>query len=156
MSELAGRVRERLGERSDDAVDPRPLDVRLADRAMRMLLQGRLEAGRWLRPVATVVPARPRTTAVVRHQAASGLDSVVGPRHEHHRVDMLDRVLLGAMDGTRDLAGLIAEVDAARADGRLEISAGDAPLTDSAALHELVTQKLALLGRAGLILEDAT
>ena len=143
----------------DDAVDTvaarlgRPADATLADevtaRAMRILLQGRLDAGRWRRPVTGTVPPRPTTTRLARHQAAAGQSTVVTARHEHRSVDALDRVLLAALDGSRDVDALVAVVRAADVDGT---GTGE----DMAALHALVVERLAALAASGLVLaEDA-
>lgn len=142
-----------IAEHLDRAADAELVDDVCA-RAMRILLQGRLDAGRWQRPIAVRLPERPRTTATVRHQAAAGETSVVGPRHEHRSVDPLDRVLLVAMDGQRDADGLAAAVMAARADGTLEIGHGEDTELEPGALRPLVTNRLAALTASGLVLAD--
>jgi SAM-dependent methyltransferase len=61
-------------------------------------------------PLTTTPGERPRTTALVRHQAASG-DAVTNLRHTTVRIeDDLGRRLLTLLDGTRDRAALIAEL----------------------------------------------
>lgn len=134
----------------------RDADAELVDdvcaRAMRILLQGRLDAGRWQRPVATTVPERPRTTRTVRMQADAGETSVVGPRHEHRSVDPLDRALLVAMDGTRDLDGLVAAVVDAGDAGTLAIGHGGSATPDPDALRPLVADRLTALVASGLLL----
>jgi SAM-dependent methyltransferase len=146
--DIVTAVAQRLGRDADaELVD----DV--CARSMRILLQGRLDAGRWRRPTVQVPPERPRTTAVVRMQALAGETTVVGPRHEHRSVDPLDRVLLAAMDGTRDLDVLIAAVISAQASGTLSIGhGGDGPL-GADALQPLVADRVATLCASGLVLD---
>ena len=138
----------------------READAELVDdvcaRAMRILLQGRLDAGRWQRPIATAEPDRPRTTATVRRQAEAGETSVVGPRHEHRSVDPLDRVLLVAMDGSSDLDGLVAAVVAAQEAGTLAIGHGEGTTLDLTALRPLVVDRVAALVASGLVLLDVS
>lgn len=149
--ELVTAVAAHLGREADaELVD----DV--CARAMRILLQGRLDAGRWQRPIVTAAPARPRTTATVRRQAEAGETSVVGPRHEHRSVDPLDRVLLAAMDGSSDLDGLVAAVVAAQEAGTLAIGHGEGTTLDLAALRPLVVDRVAALVASGLVLRDVS
>jgi len=122
-------------------------------RAMRILVQGRLDAGRWQRPVTAGVPQRPTTTRLVRHQVAQGLTSVVTARQEHRSVDPLDRVLLAAMDGTRDVPELARAVLDARDEGTLALESADGPVDDPQALTRLITDRLRQLAASGLVLD---
>jgi len=157
-TELASAVGAQLG---------RPMDEGLVGdvcaRAMRLLLQGRLQAGRWRRPTASQAPPRPTTTAVVRNQAGVGEQAVVGPRHEQQAVGLLDAALLAAMDGTRDVDGLASVVIEAQRQGTLSIGTGDAAgsdgpdgtadiVTDATLLRALVEERVAALAARGLIL----
>ncbi len=123
-------------------------------RAMRILVQGRLDAGRWQRPVVAIAPERPATTRLVRHQAGAGLSSVVNARQEHRSVDALDRVLLAAMDGTLDRSGLARAVLAARDAGVLSLEASDGPVDDPEALATLVDDRLRSFAASGLLLDQ--
>jgi SAM-dependent methyltransferase len=123
-------------------------------RAMRILVQGRLDAGRWQRPVVRVAPDHPTTTRLVRHQAGAGLESVVTARHEHRSVDTLDRVLLAAMDGTRDRTALAQAVLDARDAGVLSLEANDGPVDAPNVLATLVEDRLAALAASGLVLVE--
>jgi methyltransferase-like protein len=122
-------------------------------RAMRILLQGRLDAGRWRRPITGTVPALPSTTRLVRHQVAQGSVSVVNARQEHRSVDALDRVLLGAMDGTRDATALAVAVLEARDVGALTLETADGPVEDPVMLTQLIGDRLDALAAAALVLE---
>jgi len=141
VARLTGR--DDLGALSDE----------VTARAMRILVQGRLDAGRWQRPVVGTPPERPSTTRLVRHQVGSGLASVVNARQEHRSVDALDRVLLGAMDGSRDLAGLSQAVLAARDAGMLALETNDGPADDPAVLTTLVTDRVTALAASGLVID---
>lgn len=134
------------------ATDDTELTDAVTARAMRVLVQGRLDAGRWQRPVTDTLPERPTTTRLVRHQAAAGLDSVVTARQEHRSVDALDRALLAAMDGTRDVDGMVAAVLEARDAGLLDVEVAEGTVDEAAALRPLVTDRLALLAASGLVL----
>jgi methyltransferase-like protein len=137
-----------------DASDPADtLTDEVTARAMRILVQGRLDAGRWQRPVTAVVPQRPTTTRLVRHQIAQGLTSVVNARQEHRSVDPLDRVLLAAMDGSRDAAGLARAVLAARDVGTLSLESPEGAVEDPAALTTLVADRLRQLAASALVLD---
>lgn len=137
-----------------DASDPADtLTDEVTARAMRILVQGRLDAGRWQRPVTAVVPQRPTTTRLVRHQIAQGLTSVVNARQEHRSIDPLDRVLLTAMDGTQDAAGLARAVLAARDVGTLSLESADGAVEDPAALTTLVADRLQQLAASALVLD---
>jgi len=136
-----------------DLTDLTELTDEVSARAMRILMQGRLDAGRWQRPVTGTVPEHPMTTRLVRHQAAEGLPSVVNARQEHRSVDPLDRVLLTAMDGTRDRAALARAVLDASEAGMLSLEASDGPVEDPAALATLVEDRLATLAASGLVLD---
>jgi len=137
-----------------DASDPADtLTDEVTARAMRILVQGRLDAGRWQRPVTAVVPQHPTTTRLVRHQIAQGLTSVVNARQEHRSVDPLDRVLLTAMDGTQDAAGLARAVLAARDAGTLSLESADGAVEDPAALTTLVADRLQHLAASALVLD---
>jgi methyltransferase-like protein len=140
----------RLTGRDDDT-----LTDEVTARAMRILVQGRLDAGRWRRPVVGTPPERPTTSRLVRHQVAAGLSSVVNARQEHRSVDALDRVLLGAMDGTRDANALAQAVLDARDAGVLSLEASDGPVDDASALATLVADRLATLAASGLVLDPA-
>jgi len=133
--------------------DHEALTDEVTARAMRILVQGRLDAGRWQRPVVGTAPARPTTTRLVRHQASAGLGSVVNARQEHRSVDELDRVLLAAMDGTRDRTGLAQAVLGARDAGLISVDAGDSRVDDPAVLAVLVDDRLTLLAASGLVLD---
>ncbi len=150
MREVVADVAHDLGRVADDELVD---DV--CARAMRIVLQGRLEAGGWRRPVTADVPVRPATTAVVRMQANAGATTVVGPRHEHRSVDPLDRALLAVMDGTLDRDGLIAHLIAAREAGLVAIASGDGGGPDPAALRPLVEERLRALAASGLLLSPS-
>jgi len=139
----------RLTGREHDAA----LTDEVTARAMRILVQGRLDAGRWQRPVLAATPERPRTTKLVRHQVGSGLGSVVNARQEHRSVDPLDRVLLAAMDGTRDVAGLARAVLEARDAGVLGLEAPSGPVDTPETLTTLVSDRLATLAASGLVID---
>jgi SAM-dependent methyltransferase len=147
MRDVIGDVAHGLGRADDDE-----LVEDVCARAMRILLQGRLEVGGWRRPVAADVPDRPATTAVVRMQASAGETTVVGPRHEHRSVDPLDRALLAVMDGTLDREGLVAHLIAARSAGLVAIAHGDGSDPDPSALRPLVEERLRALAASGLLL----
>lgn len=146
--EIVTAIAQRLGRDADEEL----LDDVCA-RSMRILLQGRLDAGRWRRPTLRVPPQWPETTAVVRMQAFAGETTVVGPRHEHRSVDPLDRVLLAAMDGTNDLDALLEAVLAAQASGELAIGLGADETLSPDALRPLVADRVATLCTSGLVLD---
>jgi hypothetical protein len=155
-TEVASAVGARLGRAADERL--------LGDvcaRAMRLLLQGRLQAGRWRRPTASTAPERPSTTSVVRGQARAGAQSVVGPRHEQRAIDPLDAALLAAMDGTLDLDGLVAVTIEAQRLGTITIGTGGSDsggdidgdvVTDATLLRALVEERVTTLAALGLIL----
>ena len=140
----------RITGRDDDA-----LVDEVTARAMRILVQGRLDAGRWQRPVVGAAPERPMTSRLVRHQVAAGLSSVVNARQEHRSVDPLDRVLLAAMDGKHDATGLAQAVLDARDAGVLSLESNDGPVDDVASLAKLVADRSATLAASGLVLDPA-
>lgn len=146
--EIVTAIAQRLGRDADEEL----LDDVCA-RSMRILLQGRLDAGRWRRPTLRVPPQWPETTAVVRMQAFAGETTVVGPRHEHRSIDALDRVLLVAMDGTNDLDALLEAVLAAQASGELAIGLGADETLSPDALRPLVADRVATLCTSGLVLD---
>jgi methyltransferase-like protein len=146
-SDAVAHVAQLTGRDDDTLTDE------VTARAMRILVQGRLDAGRWKRPVVGTPPERPTTSRLVRHQVTAGLSSVVNARQEHRSVDALDRVLLGAMDGTRDANALAQAVLEARDAGVLSLESSDGPVDDAAALATLVADRLATLAASGLVLD---
>ena len=155
LTATMARILDRADETDGaDASEPSgTLTDEVTARAMRILVQGRLDAGRWQRPVTAVVPQRPTTTRLVRHQVAQGLTSVVTARQEHRSVDPLDRVLLAAMDGTRDVPELARAVLDARDEGTLALESADGPVDDPQALTRLITDRLRQLAASGLVLD---
>jgi len=149
VAALVAEVARILG-RADDADD---LTDEVTARAMRILVQGRLDAGRWQRPVVAIPPERPATTRLVRHQLAQGLTSVVNARQEHRSVDALDVALLTAMDGTCDTDGLARAVLTAQAEGTLTLESAGGPVTDPSALSVLIGDRLQQLAASALVLD---
>lgn len=147
VTDVATVVAERLGIAPDIAVAER-----VADTALDLMLNSRIDAGFWMRPAAIELPDRPVAPRVARWQAFDGRWSITTVRHENLSADTMDRVLLVAMDGTRDLDGLVAAVVAAVESGQVNVTYNDAPLTDPALLGELITVKLQRFLREGLVM----
>lgn len=105
-------------------------------------------------PVYVGLPGpRPRTTALVRLQAARGRVGCVNLRHESVEVDDLDRALLGRMDGERDVDDLVAGVLADIQAGAYELQRqDDQPITDAAEVRDIVEQRLRRLARSGFLI----
>ncbi len=162
LDALAQEVRARAG---DGAGDPTTLDDRVAEQVLEMFADDHVE----LRPrqlgVAAEVSARPRASALARRQVDAALRAAVtdanvvvtNARHEPHELDRLDRELVRAADGERDLAGLIEALAAAIEAGRLEVTKDGAPMTDRAELREVfervVPGRLRALMRRSLLVE---
>jgi SAM-dependent methyltransferase len=147
LAPLVAGVAHRLGTSPDAALRERVLE-HLDD----MLNVGRLEAGRWARPVAITVPERPQALRWARRQASQGHGEATNLHHETVVLDKLDRVLVEAMDGSRDEAALVAVLAEALQAGRLQITLNGAPLTDPGAMTELVAVKLRQLVKKALVL----
>lgn len=150
LDALTAAVLDRLRDRAEvAAAEPEAVHAVVLD----LVLRGELTAGWWPPPVAAVLPERPTTSRLVRWQALRGGPLVATPAHAAQRVDQLDRVLLAAMDGHTDRAGLEAAVTAAEQRGRLTLTVDDVALTDDDVRRELLDTKLAGLLDAGLVLE---
>ncbi len=147
--EIEAETAQRLGIELDAA-----LAERVRSLLFDLLMHGRLLAGRWQRPIAHTVPARPMAAAVARAQCArADFDfAVTTLRHDSRGIDKLDRALLLGMDGTRDREGLVAFVAQAIAEGQLSLTYEDAPLTGGPLLAELVDLKLQDLRRRALVM----
>lgn len=153
LDTLTAAVTDHLRDRAEVAV-PEPAAVHAV--VLDLVLRGELVAGWSPPPVTAVLPERPTASRLVRWQALQGEPLVTTPAHGVQRVDQLDRVLLAAMDGRTDRAGLEAAVATAEQQGRLMLTIDDAPLSDGAIREELLDTKLAGLLDAGLVLDLTT
>lgn len=91
--------------------------------------------------VSTVAPPRPRVSALARLEAAQG-EMLTTVRHTGLRLDDdLGRRLVTLLDGTRDRAELLEQLQPSAATGREELASG-------------LEQSLQRLARAGLLLPD--
>ncbi|MGK0362178.1 MAG: SAM-dependent methyltransferase/methyltransferase-like protein, partial [Bradymonadia bacterium] len=110
-----GVVLEELAEQAaaylERPVTPEDVD-RLGANALELFAQGYAEICREAPRFALTAGRRPRTTALIRRQAASDRDGVFNLRHQSIAVDALDRALLAQLDGTRDRKALIVLVGA--------------------------------------------
>ena len=149
VTDAASVVAQHLGAAPDIAVAER-----VADTALELVLLGRLQVGYWMRPAAIELPERPVAPRYARWQAAEGRWSATTVRHENLSADTMDRVLLAAMDGSLDRAGLVAAVVAAIESGRVQVTYNDAPLRDPELLAELVDMKLQRFLREGLVMAE--
>jgi SAM-dependent methyltransferase/methyltransferase-like protein len=105
--------------------------------------------------LAALPPQRPRTTALARHQAASGRHEVCNLRHQLVEPSDMQRRLLALLDGTRDRAALVEALAAEAAAGRLAVEHDGAPVVDPERvrelLHERVEPTLRMLARQALL-----
>lgn len=147
LTEVTARVAVRLGVADDDA-----LRERVRTLAHDLVLQGQLQAGFTPRHAAVTLPTHPVAPRFARWQAAEDRPTVTTTAHENQTVDTLDRVLLEALDGTRDRDALLPVVRAAQASDRLVMTIDDVPVSDESVLAELIDTKLSKLRADGLIL----
>jgi methyltransferase-like protein len=107
------------------------------------------------RPATTAGP-RPLASPVARYQARFG-NEVTNLYHEGVTLDGFRHCLLGLLDGTRDRAALLAELERLAAAGRLSLYQRGAPVTEPAAVAALLRRwlepSLAALARAALLVE---
>ncbi len=105
-------------------------------------------------PLALTPSARPTALPSARFQAIFGRN-VTNPYHHHIQLDTVSWYLVPFLDGTRDLAALVATV---LANSSLAIEKGGEELTDETVLPTLVANQvdtcLHTLAHLGLLLDD--
>lgn len=136
---LVRRARERLGLPGDGP--PEDLGA-LAANILDLYALGYADLYTLPATFVTRAGERPRTTALVRHQAVEGRRGCTNLLQESVAVDNLDRSLLRRFDGAHDRAALIDGVLEDMAAERLRLTIEDQPVTDREVIGELVDQKL--------------
>lgn len=105
---------------------------------------------------APVAGARPLASPVARYEARFG-NAVTNLYHESVTLDGFRHCLLGLLDGSRDRAGLLTELERLAAAGRLSLSRRGTPVTEPAAVAALLRgwlePGLQALARAALLVE---
>lgn len=142
LEELAERAAAHLGRA------PTAADVdRLGANALELFAQGCAQICREA-PRFTLEPGRrPRTTPLVRRQAAQDRDGVFNLRHMSVAIDALDKLILAQLDGTKDRKALVTIVREAQERGDFEVKFKDEPVTDPAMLVDVVESKLEHLAK---------
>jgi methyltransferase-like protein/SAM-dependent methyltransferase len=104
----------------------------------------------------TEISASPLASPLVRHQAQT-TTQLTSLRHEVINVTEVDRHLLLLLDGRRDRGALRDGLVEQHAQGNLEISSNDQPVTDraqaAAILAEVVEQRLPRLAKEALLVD---
>ena len=142
-----------LAELRGEAGEPASGDV--DETLFRMLLAGMITAVAEPSTPVVIVNEHPIASAVARADARAGTGSTANARHERVLLDAAANVVLPLLDGDHDTASLRAAlVDAAVAD-RLQIARDGEPVTNPAALEEIVDtmvpRVLEGIRRAGLL-----
>jgi methyltransferase-like protein/2-polyprenyl-3-methyl-5-hydroxy-6-metoxy-1,4-benzoquinol methylase len=89
----------------------------------------------------TTVSARPRTSALARHQAA-GKNLVTTLRHETAHLGDFERHLVRLLDGSRDRATLMAELVELVGQGELTVEKDSRPVKLPAEVREIIERAL--------------
>jgi methyltransferase-like protein/trans-aconitate methyltransferase len=130
-----------------------PMDI--APSLLELLCMNFLDVHRWRRPFRSTPGERPRVSRWARYQAARGDAKATNLRHDSIGLDSLDRVLLPAMDGTRDEAALQKVGLDAIVLGTVQATWEGQPMTDPELIAELIQIKLRHLADAGFVFDDA-
>lgn len=110
-------------QQTDDESQRRRLAEDLLTLLSRRLLRASIDAPRCVRTISQY----PQATAVARWQATR-TDGVTNRRHEHLKLNDLNRCLLARLDGRHDRKALIEALREAIAAGKFEVSRDGQPL----------------------------
>ncbi|MCO5169541.1 MAG: methyltransferase regulatory domain-containing protein [Planctomycetes bacterium] len=152
---LAERARARAAEAGWPTAAPAPEDEPIvAEHLLVAAMRGLVDL--WLEPpaFAPTPGERPVASPLARWRAAGGHE-VVNVLHQAVPLEPHERLLLAALDGSRDRPALVAELAARAAAGDLTLADGDRPIVDAAErdalLAGVVDRTLAWFGRAALL-----
>ena len=147
FDELAKNVAHKLSAETFDDSDR----ARLARNVLGLYTKGALRLWASDKPVARVAGDRPRAFAYARYQASVGSAYCTSLLHEGLQVDSFDRALLARMDGTQNVAALVAAVldDARR--GVVQVQMNGVSCVDAAVFEEVTERKLLLFAERGLL-----
>lgn len=152
---LVARARARAAEAGWPAGAPTPEDEPIvAEHLLVAAMRGLVDL--WLEPPAfAAAPGeRPAASPLARWRAAGGHE-VVNVLHQAVPLEPHERLLLAALDGSRDRPALVAELAARAVAGDLTLADGDRPIVDpaerDALLAGVVDRTLAWFGRAALL-----
>ncbi|MCC6197672.1 MAG: class I SAM-dependent methyltransferase [Burkholderiales bacterium] len=156
VAELRALARRRLAENVLVASDPATLRAdaeALGTELLKCALAAIVELRMQSPPMTTEVSERPRTSPLERMQADKG-NAVTNLRHEPANLDEFSRQLVRHLDGTRDMDALRTSMEGLVFAGTLVIKRDGVPLTDPAAVRQVMDQALPAalktLAKAGL------
>jgi SAM-dependent methyltransferase/methyltransferase-like protein len=156
FAELWDRVRDRLRRRlagPDDQEEGRRF---LADALLRCNLTELVELHRHASVFAGKAGERPRGSPLARYQAAGGEPRVVNLRHRSVELPPFERVVLVALDGSRDRPALLEQLVEWSAAGVFQLEREGQPLREPAQVRAAVAEQLepglARLAAAALLL----
>jgi methyltransferase-like protein/SAM-dependent methyltransferase len=140
FDELWRRTAERLGPQ-DTGVASAQARAELAGALVQLYLAGL--AGLHVHvPAFTTEPSeRPRATPLARRQAGTA-EAVTNRRHHTVKLGVLDRAVLGLLDGGRDRTALVQALTERALQGDLELQQDGRPLTDAAVIRSVLQQEL--------------
>lgn len=129
---LLSRGRARAAEAGWPLPPPLPVDETIVGEHL-LVCATRGLVDLWLEPppFAAAASERPTANALARWQASRG-GEVLGARHQAVPLEAHERVLLAALDGTRDRAALVATLAARASSGDLALADGERSIVDAA------------------------
>lgn len=127
----------------------------LCEALYRMVIAGMLQVSTAVATAGPEIGERPVALTLARADAAAGASLTTNQRHESVGIDAAGRVLIAAMDGSRDRRALAALLLAEAQAGRLVFNRDGKPIVDSAALEAVIAEHLpnllAGIANAGLV-----
>lgn len=137
-----------------DLADPAPVRKTLLDNAIRLVLAGALHLFSDPYREVTTVSARPAASPLARYQAA-GQGWITNQRHMRVNLDMVQRVIVQALDGKNDVKAVTDRIVARVKTREFGVSRDGKELTEPAAIEAEVTRvvgdHLAHFARLGLL-----
>jgi ubiquinone/menaquinone biosynthesis C-methylase UbiE len=156
LAELLGAASAKLEEEGGLSGDASL--ARLQSGLLELFAKGVLRLSRRRAPVANEVSERPLAALAARTQAQSG-PLVANALHQAVGLDVFERVLLPALDGTRGREELIEHLVVATLEGLLAVEVDGEPLADPQALadvyQEALSGWLASFAQRGLLVDHA-
>jgi methyltransferase-like protein len=116
--------------------------AQLQDALYRMLIAGMVQVLSEPVAVVAVVSDKPCATSLARADAADGEELTTNLRHEAVAIDAAARILLPAMDGTRDHKTLIGLLKAAALAGHLTFHKDGAAISGASEIETVAAQYL--------------
>jgi methyltransferase-like protein/2-polyprenyl-3-methyl-5-hydroxy-6-metoxy-1,4-benzoquinol methylase len=116
--------------------------AQLRDALYRMVIAGMIHVLSESVTISRIISDKPMALTLARADAADGEELTTNQRHETVAIDAAARILLPAMDGTRDHAALIALLKAAAVGGQLTFNKDNAVVTGANEIETVATQYL--------------